>query len=289
MRALHLFAGIGGSCIAAKMLGFESAGAVEIDPFCRKVLRKNGERMVGSDVTKFSFSPERHGRIDIVIGGSPCQDLSRLGKRAGLAGERSGLWSHQLRIAVESGAEFLWWENVAGAFNSNNGRDFERILLDLDESGFDAAWVTNTSSGVGAPHVRQRIFLVGHANKSTGKLRTDVGQHSDASHASHADITGLSSKDASPHSQHAKIEPRLGGAAYGVPPPVDCATRSYLWPASKGQPPLAHEAPRLVEKETGLWRQHRNAALGNAWNPYQAVQAWHFLYENLMGKKWSHA
>lgn len=161
MKALHLFAGAGGSVLASRLLGWTSVGCVEWDPYCRRVLRARGERVVGSDIRQFKATG-LVGRVDIVVGGSPCQDLSVAGRGAGIGGERSGLWWQQLRIAQESGAPFVWWENVRGALSSNGGRDFGVILNSLAQAGYDAVWTVNRASDVGAPQRRARVWVLAY-------------------------------------------------------------------------------------------------------------------------------
>jgi DNA (cytosine-5)-methyltransferase 1 len=161
MRALHLFAGAGGSVLASRLLGWASVGSVEWDPYCRRVLRARGERVVGCDVRGFKATG-LVGGVDVVVGGSPCQDLSIAGRRAGLDGTRSGLWWEQLRIAQECAAPFIWWENVRGALSSNGGRDFGVILHSLAQAGYDAVWTVNRASDVGAPHRRERVWVLAY-------------------------------------------------------------------------------------------------------------------------------
>lgn len=154
MRALHLFAGAGGSVLAGRLLGWESVGAVEIDPFCCAVLESQGEVVLGRDVC--SFDATGLG-VDVVVGGFPCQDVSVAGKRAGSGdGTRSGLWRHMLRIWDECQAPWLFAENVRGLLSSDGGRDYAAILEALASRGADACWTVLRASDVGAPHRRER-------------------------------------------------------------------------------------------------------------------------------------
>ena len=174
MRALHLFAGAGGSVIACRMLGFESAGCVEINMYCRVVLRARGEHVIGRDIRVFDATGLA-GSVDVVVGGSPCQDLSVAGRREGFKGERSGLWFQQLRVAVECKAPLIWWENVAGALSSNGGRDFLAVLNSLAKAGYDARWIVNRASDVGAPHRRERVWLLAHSRRAGDERRRGSG------------------------------------------------------------------------------------------------------------------
>lgn len=162
MRALHLFAGAGGSVLAGRLLGWESVGAVEIDLYCCAVLEQHGERILSRDVTTFDA---RHlaGRVDVVVGGWPCQDLSVAGKRAGLGGERSGLFWQMMRVVDECQPRFVFGENVTGLLSSNGGRDFGVVLSALAARGYDARWQVLGARDVGAPHRRERVWILAHA------------------------------------------------------------------------------------------------------------------------------
>lgn len=159
MRALHVFAGAGGSVQACRKLGIESVGCVELDRYCCAVLKQHGEEVLAQDITTF-HADGLVGQVDIVIGGSPCQDVSTAGRRQGFRGTKSILWRDQVRVAQECRAPLIWWENVRGALSSNGGRDFGTVLSDLDDAGYDAKWITNLAADVGAPHKRERLWLL---------------------------------------------------------------------------------------------------------------------------------
>lgn len=115
---------------------------------------------IWDDVCTFDARPWR-GLVDLVAGGTPCQDLSLAGKRAGLDGERSRLFFEHVRIAVECEAPFFFWENVAGAT-----RAVPRVCEHLAENGYrNGAWTVVRASDVGAPHERARIFLLAYAER----------------------------------------------------------------------------------------------------------------------------
>jgi len=136
-----LFDGIGGFPLAAIRHGITPVWASEIEPFPIEVTKHRfpGLLHVG-DITKLDGA--KLPPVDIIAGGSPCQDLSVAGKRAGLAGERSGLFMEQIRIIREMRDEderngrtaqsvrprFMVWENVPGAFSSEGGEDFRAVL-----------------------------------------------------------------------------------------------------------------------------------------------------------------
>jgi DNA (cytosine-5)-methyltransferase 1 len=139
MKYLSLFSGIEAATVAWEALGFEPVAFAEFEDFPKAVLAHYYPNVPDlGDVTKITKEQIiALGHIDIVVGGSPCQDLSIAGKRAGLKNEdgsitRSGLFDEQMRIfeiAKEfCGARYLLWENVPGAFSSNNGLDFAYVL-----------------------------------------------------------------------------------------------------------------------------------------------------------------
>ena len=141
MRFLSLFSGIEAASEAWTPLGWECAAVAEIEPFPNRVLahRHPGVRNLG-DVTKITeLDIASLGELDVIIFGSPCQDLSIAGKRKGLEGARSGLFFTAVDIIRWArfwcGARFALWENVPGAFSSNKGRDFAAVVDAL--SGLD--------------------------------------------------------------------------------------------------------------------------------------------------------
>ena len=127
MTYAELFAGAGGLSLGLEAAGFRAAAHAEIEPHARAVLRHRWpDTRLDGDVTQINGADYRG--ITLLSGGSPCQDLSVAGKRAGLTGSRSSLFHQQVRIWLESDAPYLLWENVAGAFSSNNGYDFAEVL-----------------------------------------------------------------------------------------------------------------------------------------------------------------
>lgn len=163
MRSLtigSLFSGIGGL-----ELGVESATGgrvlwqVERDGFCREVLAKHWPHAVRhDDVCTVNGLP----RVDVICGGFPCQDVSLAGKRAGFGGERSSLWREYRRIVADVRPRFVFVENVPGLFTADDGWAFGEVLGDLAALGFDAAWDVFRASDVGAPHRRERVFLLAY-------------------------------------------------------------------------------------------------------------------------------
>ncbi len=163
MHELALFAGAGGGILGGCLLGWRTVCAVEFDAYARSVLlarQRDGVLEpfpVWDDVCTFDGEPWR-GHVDVVSGGFPCQDISAAGKGAGLEGERSGLWVEMARIIGEVRPEFAFVENSPML----TSRGLDRVLGDLAEMGFDARWGVLGADDVGAPHRRERIWVVAH-------------------------------------------------------------------------------------------------------------------------------
>lgn len=137
MNVLSLFSGAGGLDLGLERAGMTIVGHCELDPTARQVLARHWPDVpCHPDVTTLD-GRDWYGRVDVVAGGSPCTDLSMAGRRAGLAGEHSGLFWHQCRIAAQCSAGWVVWENVYGALSSNAGDDFAAVLWGL--TGFRPA------------------------------------------------------------------------------------------------------------------------------------------------------
>jgi DNA (cytosine-5)-methyltransferase 1 len=165
VNELALFAGAGGGILGGKLLGWRTVCAVEREPYAASVLaqRQNDGLLpafpIWDDVCTFDGKPWR-GVVDVVSGGFPCQDISAAGKGAGIDGERSGLWGQMARIVGEVRPRFVFVENSPLLV----GRGLIRVLADLAEMGFDARWGVVGASDVGAPHRRERCWIVAHAD-----------------------------------------------------------------------------------------------------------------------------
>ena len=160
MTLLDLFSGIGGFSLAFERCGFTTVAFAEIEPFPSRVLAHHWPAVPNLGDVSSIYGADWRG-VDVVTFGSPCQDLSIAGKRAGLAGERSGLFHEAIRIVAECRARFAVWENVPGAYSSNGGADFAAVLDALADIGaLDIAWATLDAQWFGVPQRRRRIFVV---------------------------------------------------------------------------------------------------------------------------------
>jgi len=169
MNELHLFAGAGGGILGGILLGHTTVCAVEIEPYCRKVLlqrQRDGilpKFPIWDDVCTFDGTPWR-GKVDIVCGGFPCQDIAVCGKAAGINGDRSGLWKEMARIIGEVGPRFVFVENSPAL----TVRGLGDVLRDMAEMGYNAKWGVLGARHCGGPVERERIWIA-CANESHGQ------------------------------------------------------------------------------------------------------------------------
>jgi len=174
LRVLDLFSGIGGFSLGLEATGgFETAAFCEIEPFPRKVLAKHWPDVPCYDdvrtLTNARLIADGITGVNVITGGFPCQDISVAGRQAGIKdGTRSGLWSEIIRLVGELRPDYVIVENVANLLSGpreKRGGWFGRILGDLAECGYDAEWENIPASAVGAPHRRERVWIVAYPNE----------------------------------------------------------------------------------------------------------------------------
>jgi DNA (cytosine-5)-methyltransferase 1 len=288
-----LFTGIGGIDLAFATAGFSIVFQVEIDPFCRQVLTKHAltywpNAKLFADVHDVG----RHNlpAIDILFGGFPCQDVSNAGKRAGISeGTRSGLWFEFARIIGELRPRIVLVENVPGILT----RDGTIVIADLAKMGYVGHWGIISASDAGAPHKRERVFIVAYRDRdrqtspdggqwgivsddngdgTAEKQRRRIIQYGakrggqtlgnpNGQYANRRRLnTGSLSQYKTPsvwRCKHRYSESRLGRDAHGVSYRLD----SHRFPAPPGKP-YTWEPTRTTEVKTD--RAARLQALGNA-------------------------
>ena len=281
-----LFDGISGFPLAGARLGIKTLWGSEIEPFPIKVseIRFPDMKQLG-DITKINGAEIEP--VDIVTGGSPCQDLSVAGKRAGLAGERSGLFMEMIRVVKEMRERdrkagkpirprFMVWENVPGAFSSNDGEDFRAVLEETariaDETvtiprppggawntcgaimadGWSIAWRVLDAQYWGVPQRRRRIFLVADFGGQSAPeilfkrpgLSRHIAQGEEAGEGVAANAEGGVGKAIlfEPRSQdgvprlHGGVVPTLNTAQGGQRQPCVCLQGSMIGRADKNGP-----------------------------------------------------
>jgi DNA (cytosine-5)-methyltransferase 1 len=255
-----LFSGIGGLDLglecALRDEGFDvsTIWQCEQDAWCRGILarhwpdalRYDDVRNVGTDAA----------RVDILCGGFPCQDVSYAGKGAGLAGERSGLWFQFARIVRDLRPRIVVVENVAALAS----RGLDTVLGSLSEAGYDAVWFDVRASDVGAPHGRERLFVVAWLVADTNEAASPQpnGKTTQAGRrASRRRDDGGCVRLAG--QRPAQDEPGVHRVGDGVPARVDIA--AVRW-ANRPHRTNADDAPMTTEVARD--RSRRHGALGNA-------------------------
>ncbi|QGH73135.1 MAG: cytosine specific methyltransferase [Siphoviridae sp. ctjeG17] len=157
MKIGSLFSGIGGIEVGFEREGFTTEWFVEYDKYARAILQKQfPNTIIYGDITQLDFSTVP--KIDILTGGFPCQDISNAGKRAGITGRRSSLWKYYLEAIRVLRPKYAIIENVAALAN----RGLDVVLSDLAQIGYDAEWYNISASAVGAPHRRERLFIIAY-------------------------------------------------------------------------------------------------------------------------------
>jgi DNA (cytosine-5)-methyltransferase 1 len=176
MRALSLFSGIGGFDLAATWAGIEIAGMVEWDPFCQKVLKKHwpAVKLMG-DI--HNVRGDEFGPIDIIYGGPPCQPASCAGKRGGKEDPR-WLWGETYRIIRSSAPTWIILENVRGILSLEGGMVFENLLFEMESYGYETRAFCLPACAVGAPHRRDRVWIVANAGCGEQRQRSESNKMS---------------------------------------------------------------------------------------------------------------
>lgn len=175
-----LFAGIGGFDLGFENAGFHTGWQVEIDPICRAVLSDRFPYATQFDDIQTCLPQIRDlpdgGIVDVIIGGFPCQDVSMAGKRAGLHGQRTGLFFDAVGIIQAIKPRFVVLENVTGLINSNDGKDLQTVIETLAQCGYVGFWRVLDSRYFGVPQKRRRVFLVaGLGEYPPFSLMADLG------------------------------------------------------------------------------------------------------------------
>jgi DNA (cytosine-5)-methyltransferase 1 len=176
VNELALFAGAGGGILGGHLLGWRTICTVERDAYAAQILAQRQTDgllpafPIWSDVCSFDGRPWR-GLVDVVSGGFPCQDISAAGNGLGITGSRSGLWRQMARIIGEVRARYIELENSPLLV----GRGLAVVLGDLAEMGYDAWWGVMGAADFGAPHQRDRIWLI--AEDTDQKVANPRGQH----------------------------------------------------------------------------------------------------------------
>lgn len=235
MTVGSIFAGIGGFDLGFERAGFEIHWQVEIDPVCRQVLGKHWPAVRRyEDVRECCGNVLRAERIivnghengrccecgrrdwlpyaDVIVGGFPCQDISAAGDKRGIDGPRSGLWREMFRITRELRPRYLVVENVADLLV----RGMDRVVGDLADIGYDSEWTTLSACRFGAPHSRERVFLVAYPH---GGQRGTSRANQDQAWA--AGLLERGAREKARLSTWFAVEPAMDRMVHGFPGLVD--------------------------------------------------------------------
>lgn len=251
MNELALFAGAGGGVLAGHILGWRTICAVERDAYAAQVLaqRQNDGVLppfpIWSDVRSFDGSRWR-GLIDVISGGFPCQDISCAGPGTGIQGSRSGLWKDMARIISEVLPEEVFLENSPMLV----GRGLALVVSELAEMGYDTEWCVVSAADLGAPHRRERIWLLGR--------RADASASPAVAHSSRQHVQRLFTQRTRTHLRGQSLKRSIG----------PCSDGPSRWPP---EPDLGRVADGVAS------RVDRLKALGNGQVPRVAAAAFHGL------------
>jgi DNA-cytosine methyltransferase len=164
MNVLDLFSGIGGFSLGLERAGMKTVAFCEVDKKCQQVLKKHWPDVPIFDDVSTLKGEDIEETVDVICGGFPCQDISLAGKGAGLEGERSGLWTEFHRLIKEIKPKYAIIENVSAL----RSRGLDQVLREISEIGYDAEWHCITAASVGAPHRRDRIWIVAYPRHRSG-------------------------------------------------------------------------------------------------------------------------
>jgi DNA (cytosine-5)-methyltransferase 1 len=260
VKVLDLFSGIGGFSLGLERAGFETVAFCEPNPFCQAVLKHHWPTVpVYEDVRELSADRLVNDGItfDAICGGFPCQDISVAGKGAGLAGAQSGFWWEFHRLIAETRPKWVIAENVSAL----RSRGLDEVLGSLAALGYDAEWHCIPASAVGAPHRRDRIWIVAYP-QSAG-LQARGGDELGVNNQRRRD--GWQSQSASGETDMADThEPRLEGRLRRIL--QECAGKFPVGKSSScGVAEFWRFEPDVGRVANGVSnRTHRLKALGNA-------------------------
>lgn len=264
MRVLDLFSGIGGFSLGLERAGMRTVAFCEVDAWCRRVLKRHWPHVPAyedvRELTAARLVRDGIGPIDLICGGFPCQDISLAGAGAGLDGERSGLWREFARLIGDVRPGYAIVENV-GALR---GRGLAAILGDLAALGYDAQWHAIPAAAIGAPHFRDRVWIIAVAADA------DAGRCELLGQPQHTDEQGTPGPE--PHGLGA------AGRREGAPHAADTAgerlesmlglqrrlARAFAQPSASWDGPAPPALRRVDDGVPARLDRPRLAGLGNA-------------------------
>lgn len=177
-----MFAGIGGFDLGLEATGyFKTIMQSEIEKYPQSILVEHWPDAIQvGDCTQANYT-EYDVQVDVICGGFPCQDISIAGRQKGITGERSSLFSEMLRAANHYKQKYILFENVRRLLSINNGEDFLYVLSEINAAGYNAEWRIVSAESVGAPHKRERLFIVAYAKELGNAFGCGLEESVDAS------------------------------------------------------------------------------------------------------------
>jgi DNA (cytosine-5)-methyltransferase 1 len=285
MNELALFAGAGGGILGGHLLGWRTVCAVEWEEYPASVLcaRQNDKVLptfpIWDDVRTFDGRPWR-GIVDVISGGFPCQDISSAGKGEGITGKRSGMWGQMARIIGEVRPEFVFVENSPML----TIRGLGVVLGDLAQMGFDARWCVLGADSVGAPHKRDRIWIVGKATNSTSNGLQDQANKCVLEGQGRNQLQFEQSRDTSNVAYTRDIRPCSSKTKQGMGGEIRlalCGMDKNWWDREPQFTPRTTQ-PELGGVADGVGnRVDRLKAIGNGQVPLCVAKAWELLTSDL--------
>jgi DNA (cytosine-5)-methyltransferase 1 len=280
LREMALFAGAGGGILGGHLLGWQTVCAVEWEPYPASVLcaRQNDGILppfpIWDDVQTFDGKPWR-GLIDVVSGGFPCQDISNAGKGAGITGAKSSMWNHMARIISEVRPRFAYVENSPLLIS----RGAAMVVGDLAEMGYDCQWGIVSASDCGAPHKRNRFWLVGLRDRADAEADTQrPDTDSFGSHRASVIKQGGFELQDQQNSFLRSVGESLADTDSTQRQGNQCSKRGTEKRANPSQPSWWAAEPNVGRVANGVAaRMDRLKAIGNGQVPSVAATAWRIL------------
>ena len=189
MKTLDLFSGIGGFSYGLEQVGFKTVAFCEMDKYCKLVLQKHWKGVkIYNDVKELKGEEiiKEHGTIDLVTGGFPCQPFSIAGSRKGTNDNRH-LWPEMFRIIKELKPRWIIGENVRNIISIQDGMVFENVCTDLEGEGYEVRAFNIPAAGIGAPHKRERIWIVANSRRTLRERSKFQGENANESKQENAD------------------------------------------------------------------------------------------------------
>ena len=297
LNTFHLFAGAGGGILADLLLGHNPIGACEIEQYPRDVLlarQRDGilpNFPIWDDVCTLDGKPWRE-TVDVLAGGFPCQDISSAGKGAGISGERSGLWKEYARLIEEIQPRFVFAENSPLL----RTRGLGVVLKDLAALGYNARWGVLGAGAVGAPHKRDRMWVLAYSNddgqtatkesrsttsggdSGTSKQEQTVESSGLCASRSNGSMGGISGREDVAYANVSQCE-RAGFSCGGYQKQANSMSSSAWWRQDPAEIPelglgrMAHGVANRVD---------RLKAIGNGQVPQCAAVAFNILSRGLI-------